>query len=167
MTKPQSSICHWTEDGDGMWWTQCGEAFEFLSGDPSTAGAKYCLFCGGGLVEVAFIDEEEEDTMRTHNEGLRNDVIQAEREATHWQEVAQIIAIWSRSRSQLEMAHDLYRQATRSLQHGHDYRRYADAARMVETAGRTVGDIVDESLAWISEIRDQRARLAESEDDDG
>ena len=64
MTEPRSSVCHWTEDDSGIWYTQCGEAFEFIVDGPSENAAKYCLYCGGILVEVAYIQEidvEEDD----------------------------------------------------------------------------------------------------------
>lgn len=55
--------CVWTEDEDGIWQTECGDAFAFDSGSPTENKAKFCQYCGAELVLVEYAepsDEEEE-----------------------------------------------------------------------------------------------------------
>ena len=44
--------CEWKDDGDGNWWTSCGEVWNFLYGGPTGNGMNYCPFCGKLLVDV-------------------------------------------------------------------------------------------------------------------
>lgn len=53
--------CEWTqemEDSD-CWGTQCGRIWQFTEGGPRDNNAKFCLYCGGTLVEVPWTPEEE------------------------------------------------------------------------------------------------------------
>lgn len=43
--------CKWTVDGDGVWYTECGDAFVFDSGGPTDNKFKVCPYCGGALME--------------------------------------------------------------------------------------------------------------------
>lgn len=50
----QIKVCHWTEDMDGIWTRSCSETpWEFNSPGttPSENGMRYCLECGGELIE--------------------------------------------------------------------------------------------------------------------
>ena len=44
-------VCEWTEAG-GPWATGCGRMFEVVDGTPTSNGFRFCVFCGGALVEV-------------------------------------------------------------------------------------------------------------------
>lgn len=44
--------CHWTEDGDGNWETDCSGVFCLHSGTPTDNSMAYCCYCGKPLVEV-------------------------------------------------------------------------------------------------------------------
>ena len=50
MTDPK---CTWTEDVDGVWVTHCGKNFILNYGSPSENNAKYCVYCGKLIEEVA------------------------------------------------------------------------------------------------------------------
>lgn len=41
--------CKWSEDGDGVWDTSCGERFEFVDGGPPENGFEFCPYCGKKL----------------------------------------------------------------------------------------------------------------------
>ena len=43
--------CLWTEDEDGCWPTACGHVHAFTEGGPAENDARYCCYCGRGLVE--------------------------------------------------------------------------------------------------------------------
>ena len=45
--------CTWTEHEDGPYTTSCGNTFEFIDDGPSENGAKFCIYCGGPIVEAA------------------------------------------------------------------------------------------------------------------
>ncbi len=44
--------CAWTEDGDGVWQTACGEAFVFTDGGPAENRARFCPYCGRPLEAI-------------------------------------------------------------------------------------------------------------------
>lgn len=55
-----SEQCAWIEDSDGVWETECGEAFYFdTEGPPSSHRMKFCTFCGKPLVESLYDKEAE------------------------------------------------------------------------------------------------------------
>jgi len=59
----QIKVCHWTEDMDGIWTRSCSETpWEFNSPGttPSENGMRFCLECGGELIEHEY-DCEKED----------------------------------------------------------------------------------------------------------
>jgi len=62
--------CLWTEDPDGYWATQCGNAFCLEDGTPEDNRMEFCPYCGGmcGLA-------------KTQKERMKMDSRQAEREA--------------------------------------------------------------------------------------
>ena len=53
------NTCAWVADGNGAWNTSCRRSFEFNDGSPSDNSAKFCLYCGGLLVEVPYTEEED------------------------------------------------------------------------------------------------------------
>jgi hypothetical protein len=63
----QPRVCNWKTNGDswdGYYWeTGCGEAWEFTVDGPKENGCKFCMYCGGVLVQLEEekIEEEEED----------------------------------------------------------------------------------------------------------
>lgn len=47
-----NKACHWIEDdGEGIWYTDCGYNFEFFNGGPKDNGMKYCCYCGMPVCE--------------------------------------------------------------------------------------------------------------------
>jgi hypothetical protein len=55
--------CDWALDdvgGDGVWETQCGNAFQFNDGGPTENKALFCCYCGGVLREVRTSEPEAE-----------------------------------------------------------------------------------------------------------
>ena len=47
----REAVCTWTEDANGIWHTDCGEAFEIQTGSPGQNGLRFCCFCGRKLAE--------------------------------------------------------------------------------------------------------------------
>lgn len=53
--------CEYRETEDGEYWdTACGHQLVFEYGPPSKSGCKFCGRCGGVLVEVSYVEPEEE-----------------------------------------------------------------------------------------------------------
>ena len=52
-TLPRES-CKWSEDADGNWETDCGNAFCLEDGPPSENNLRYCCYCGRKLEEVLY-----------------------------------------------------------------------------------------------------------------
>jgi len=46
----QPLTCTWTEDAEGYYSTECGEAYVFNDGTPAQNNAVYCHHCGGKIV---------------------------------------------------------------------------------------------------------------------
>lgn len=44
--------CAWREYADGVWNTNCGEAFVFIDGTPRDNGFRYCPYCGRMLANM-------------------------------------------------------------------------------------------------------------------
>lgn len=38
--------CRWTEDDEGIWYTECGNAHEFMTDSPTENKYKFCPYCG-------------------------------------------------------------------------------------------------------------------------
>ena len=51
--------CEWRQDEGGTYNTGCGEVFAFNEGGPAHNDAKFCIYCGGKLVEIALQIESE------------------------------------------------------------------------------------------------------------
>jgi len=49
-TAPAKPTCTWTEDADGYYSTECGEAYVFNDGTPAHNNAYFCHHCGGTIV---------------------------------------------------------------------------------------------------------------------
>jgi len=49
-----SATCVWTEDENGIYQTECEDAFEFNDGAPADNGMVYCCYCGKRLVAKRF-----------------------------------------------------------------------------------------------------------------
>lgn len=50
---PRRDKCKWTLDDDGVYNTECGEAFVFTDDGIKENGARFCIYCGGEIVEQA------------------------------------------------------------------------------------------------------------------
>ncbi len=48
--------CAWTEDEDGTYQTNCGQAFQFIDGTPDENLMKFCCYCGQPLVVVRYTE---------------------------------------------------------------------------------------------------------------
>lgn len=51
--------CLWSEDEDGIWDTDCGNAHTFFSGGPVENSYKFCPYCGKPLEEKKYEEVEE------------------------------------------------------------------------------------------------------------
>ena len=49
-TAPAHPTCTWTEDADGYYSTECGEAYVFNDGTPAHNNAYFCHHCGRTIV---------------------------------------------------------------------------------------------------------------------
>ena len=45
-----NQLCRWTEDPDGFWETDCGNAHAFNDGGPDENQFRFCPYCGKTLV---------------------------------------------------------------------------------------------------------------------
>lgn len=50
--------CHWTEDADGAYATDCGNLFVLTADTPRENGMRWCCYCGKQLHQVLFADTE-------------------------------------------------------------------------------------------------------------
>ena len=55
----ERETCEWKEDKDGVWETECGNAFEVTTGTPAENYFEYCPFCGQVILECAYADTDE------------------------------------------------------------------------------------------------------------
>jgi hypothetical protein len=53
-----TKYCHWYEDEDGAWHTDCEKMFVLNTGTPTENKMRYCCYCSKGLVEVKYKEEE-------------------------------------------------------------------------------------------------------------
>lgn len=56
-----TSPCTWTEDADGVWETECKNAYQFVDGGPFENGQCFCAYCGKPLVAVRYTEPVDED----------------------------------------------------------------------------------------------------------
>lgn len=52
--------CVWSEDEDGTWETECGNAFVIEAGSPTENDFRFCTYCGAELVEEPSREDQEE-----------------------------------------------------------------------------------------------------------
>lgn len=52
-----NDFCKWEEDIDGVWWTECGDAFFLEVGYPKENHYNYCPSCGKLLIEEPYVEE--------------------------------------------------------------------------------------------------------------
>ncbi len=50
--------CEWAEDSDGIWHTDCGNAFTYDSGTPEENSTKFCQYCGATCAFTHYRDED-------------------------------------------------------------------------------------------------------------
>jgi hypothetical protein len=56
-----NETCTWTQDGSLEYYnTECGNAFYFTDEGPTEHEFRFCPYCGRKLVDVPYIEEEEE-----------------------------------------------------------------------------------------------------------
>jgi hypothetical protein len=51
--------CHWAQNEDGWWNTDCGDAFEFTDGSPIYNGFKCCPYCEKKLRETPHAEDDD------------------------------------------------------------------------------------------------------------
>jgi hypothetical protein len=63
LKKLEEEKCHWKEDTDGTYETDCGQAYCMNDGTPKENDMRFCSFCGRVLEEVSYDNgwEDEED----------------------------------------------------------------------------------------------------------
>jgi len=49
------ATCVWAEDENGIYETECGNAFELNDGTPADNGMTYCCYCGK-LIKESFYE---------------------------------------------------------------------------------------------------------------
>lgn len=57
--------CHWSENANGAWETECSNVFEITSETPTENSMYYCCYCGGRLMQHRYdpaADNDEDDT---------------------------------------------------------------------------------------------------------
>lgn len=53
-----SKQCLWTEDDNGNYDTGCGHCFTIIDGTPADNGMKFCVYCGGKLIEEGLAESD-------------------------------------------------------------------------------------------------------------
>lgn len=48
-SKETGETCGWAHDEDGIWQTDCGEAFVLMDGTPEENDFRFCCYCGKNL----------------------------------------------------------------------------------------------------------------------
>jgi hypothetical protein len=54
-------LCKWSQNEDGAFETECGGAFEIMSGTPTDNNMRYCCYCGDAIEEVGYEGDVIED----------------------------------------------------------------------------------------------------------
>lgn len=54
-----TATCTWTSDDDGLWTTDCGNAYSFVWDGPEDNGQKFCGYCGKRLIQAAYVEPVE------------------------------------------------------------------------------------------------------------
>lgn len=58
----ERGACTWTQDeDDGFWYTECGNAYEFMEDGPAENNHRFCPYCGGRLNVREYEDTWEDD----------------------------------------------------------------------------------------------------------
>jgi hypothetical protein len=50
--------CEWNDDDEGMFETECGNAFVFNDGGPADNGFRFCPYCGKPIAGSAELVED-------------------------------------------------------------------------------------------------------------
>ena len=53
-----NEACSWKEDEDGIYTTDCGEAYILIDGTPTENHFKYCSYCGRRCLDVPYKEED-------------------------------------------------------------------------------------------------------------
>lgn len=48
----EKACCGWEQDDDGIWQTECGNAFELNAGTPEDNHMEFCPYCGKVLIDL-------------------------------------------------------------------------------------------------------------------
>jgi len=51
--------CIWEQDDDGVWETECGEAFVVTEDTPRENGMVFCCYCGRSLEQLTYVEAVE------------------------------------------------------------------------------------------------------------
>ncbi len=54
-------VCEWSQDEDGNWATDCGNAFVLNDGTPLANKMFFCCYCGLVLAQRLFVSKEPHD----------------------------------------------------------------------------------------------------------
>lgn len=65
----KKSECHWDEDSDGTWATDCKNIFQFFDGGPTDNEFNFCSYCGGRLIERKYKEKEFGNLARGRDKG--------------------------------------------------------------------------------------------------
>lgn len=60
--------CAWMQDGEGNYWTDCGQGHTFIDGGPTENSMKFCCYCGKTL--KAALSREEPTETETGKDGI-------------------------------------------------------------------------------------------------
>ena len=56
-----NDTCTWTQDSSGeLYATECGKSFHFVEQVLSESDFMFCPYCGKTLIDVPYIEEDEE-----------------------------------------------------------------------------------------------------------
>jgi hypothetical protein len=67
------SVCEWVEDEEGVWETDCNEAFQFSSDGPVQNGFNFCPFCGKPIIHHNIVLSDTSQNVPPQNTTDRSD----------------------------------------------------------------------------------------------
>lgn len=63
MSEP-TTTCHWNQDDDGNWHTDCDNMHIFIDGTPAENKHRFCAYCGRRLKQHIYAGQTWEKEMR-------------------------------------------------------------------------------------------------------
>ena len=98
------TLCVWSEDDEGNWFTNCDNAFTFIDGSPYGNEMKFCCYCGKGLAQDKYHEPEANEGKgeRMTNNEKRINKLREPLENFNGADLAMVIGEYDKLRSALK-----------------------------------------------------------------